>query len=298
MERRPSQGADRVEKIMARYLVIGGAGGVGSALVQALKARGDSVVASVLNDKEAGLVSAAHADVASFALDLSRPETVISAIQGAIQDDVLDGVAVCAAVAPIGVLEKVELAEITRTLNVNVVSALAIFQAVIPTLRKSKGRLVFVSSMAGKVAMPFIGQYSASKFGLEGLADSMRREVAHQGVAVSLVEPGGIKTPMVDAQLAQVSEMIGALTADEDARYGAFYRGFREAAQSSHTQTASTPEDVAAVLMKALTDAQPAARYIAGADAEQLIGAAATLSDAEMDGMMAKMMGSDKATAA
>lgn len=282
---------------MSNYLVIGGAGGVGSALVAALKAAGNSVVVSVLNDREAATVAAAHDDVPSFPLDLAKPDSVIDAVRAAIGDSGLDGVAVCAAVAPIGVLEKVALADIERTLNVNIVSALAIFQAVIPALRASQGRLVFVSSMAGKVAMPFVGQYSASKFGLEGLADSMRREVAHQGVRVSLVEPGGIKTPMVDAQLAQVGTMIAALTPEEDKLYGAFYRGFRNAAQASHTNTASTSEQVADVLIRALTDAEPAARYIAGADAEQLIGAAGTLTDAQLDGMMAAMMASETAGA-
>lgn len=275
---------------MGRYLVIGGAGGVGSAVVSALRQRGNTVVASVLNDKEAAAVAAADATVRSFPVDLSQPELVASAIRRAIGSERLDGVVVCAALAPIGVLETSDLADMTRTLNINVVSALAIFQAVIPQLRDSKGRLVMISSMAGKVAMPFVGAYSASKFALEGLADAMRRETVSQGVQIALVEPGGIKTPMVDAQLAQVADMIAALSPDEDALYGAYYRGFQRAASESHNNTASTPEQVAAQVIAALTDAHPAPRYIAGADAEQLIGAGAALSDTAMDDMMADIM--------
>ncbi|MFC3443468.1 SDR family NAD(P)-dependent oxidoreductase [Sphingobium rhizovicinum] len=282
---------------MARYLVIGGAGGVGSALVSSLKAAGDDVIASVLNDREAAAVASAHADVATFPLDLSQPASVVQAVRAAIGDNRLDGVAVCAAVAPIGILEMADLDQVARTLDVNILSALAIFQAAIPSLRASKGRIVFISSMAGKVAMPFVGQYSASKFGLEGLADAMRREVAGQGVHVALVEPGGIKTPMVDTQLAQVSQMIEELTPQDDALYGHFYRGFRMAAHASHISTASTPEQVANVVVRALTDAAPAARYAAGADAEQLIAAAHSLSDAEMDAMMAAMMSGETAPA-
>jgi NAD(P)-dependent dehydrogenase (short-subunit alcohol dehydrogenase family) len=275
---------------MAQYLVIGGAGGVGSAVVSALRQRGDTVIASVLNDKEAAAVAAADSTVRSFTLDLAQPDTVVAAIEAAISADSIDGVAVCAALAPIGVLESSTLADLTRTLNVNVVSSLAIFQAVIPSLRDSKGRLVMISSMAGKVAMPFVGAYSASKFALEGLADAMRRETLAQGVKVSLVEPGGIKTPMVDAQLAQVATMVAALSPEEDTLYGAYYRGFQAAASASHTTTASTPEQVADKVIAALKDADPAPRYIAGADAEQLIGAASALSDAAMDEMMAGMM--------
>ncbi|HUD90864.1 SDR family NAD(P)-dependent oxidoreductase [Sphingobium sp.] len=282
---------------MARYLVIGGAGGVGSALVSTFKAAGHEIIASVLNDQEAKAVSAAHAEVACFPLDLSDPTSVVDAVRAAIDNGPLDGVAVCAAVAPIGILETANLKQVQRTLDVNIVSALAIFQAVIPSLRASRGRIAFTSSMAGKVAMPFVGQYSASKFGLEGLADAMRREVAGQGVHVALVEPGGIRTPMVDAQLMQVSQMIDALTPEEERLYGAFYRGFRDAAKASHELTASTASQVAAVLVRALTDATPVARYIAGADAEQLIAAAHAMSDAEMDGLMAQMMSGETAPA-
>lgn len=275
---------------MATYLVIGGAGGVGSALVGSLKARGGKVIASVLNDAEATAVASAHADVPTFMLDLSRPESVAAAIRGAVAAEAIDGVAVCAALAPIGILESASLAGAQATLNVNVVSALAIYQAVMPQLRQSKGRLVMISSMAGKVAMPFVGVYSASKFALEGLADAMRRETANQGVKIALVEPGGIKTPMVDAQLAQVAAMIESLNPEEEQLYGGYYRGFQAAASASHHSTASTPEQVAAKVLAALTDDQPSPRYIAGGDAEQLIGAAAALSDAEVDGMMAQMM--------
>ena len=275
---------------MARYLVLGGAGGVGSALVEALTGSGNDVLASVLDDREAEAVAARHAGVATFRLDLSHPDSVRGAIAAAVGDGDLDGVALCAALAPIGVLEAVDLDRFSRTLDVNVVSALAVFQAVMPHLRASRGRLVMISSMAGKVAMPFVGAYSASKFALEGLADAMRREVAPQGVSVSLVEPGGIKTPMVDAQLAQEARMIDCLDPEQDKLYGAFHRGFEAAARASHEGTASTAQEVAAKLVAALTEVQPQARYVAGADAEQLIGAGRALSDAEMDGVMAQMI--------
>lgn len=274
---------------MARYLVIGGAGGVGSAVVSALVNTGNPVVASVLNEAEREAVRSVHPDVETFILDLSDPASVAGEIRDTLGDDRLDGVAVCAAFAPIGLLERAEISQFERTFSVNVTSALAIYQAVIPKLRESAGRLVMISSMAGKVSLPFVGVYSASKFGLEGLADAMRREAAGHGVRVCLVEPGGIRTPMVDVQLAEVDGMIANLSAEEDALYGAFYRGFRSAASHSHTQVASSPEQVAQTLLKAFTDAEPAARYISGADAEGLLGAARAQSDEQMDAIIAQM---------
>ena len=77
-----------------------------------------------------------------------------------------------------------------------------------------------VSSMAGKVAMQFLGIYSASKFALEGMADSMLREAAGQGGHVALIEPSGIKTPLVERQLKEVDERLETLSDTERERYG------------------------------------------------------------------------------
>lgn len=275
---------------MAQYIVVAGAGGVGSRVVAALRRAGHSVIATVLNDTEAGAVESADSGVETLLLDLSRPESVLSALKARIAGlDRLDGIAVCGAVAPLGPLESADLTAVRRTFEVNALSCLAVYQAALPALRQSAGRLAMVSSMAGKAAMPFVGVYSASKFALEGLGDAMRREAAAQGVSVSLVLPGGIKTPMVDAQLRDNARAIEQLTPEEDARYGHLYRGFQVAARASHEGTASEPELVADAVVAALTDPTPRPRYIVGADAEQLIGAAHDLSDAELDAMFAGM---------
>jgi NAD(P)-dependent dehydrogenase (short-subunit alcohol dehydrogenase family) len=280
-----------LEELMAEYLVVGGAGGLGLAVVTGLRDLGHGVIASVRNDDEAAIITRAHgAAVPTFMLDLGDSQSIAPAIRDALGSRSIDGVAVCAAISPLGILELAPLAEFETTLRVNVVSHLAIFQAAIPYLRASGGTLAFVSSMAGKVAMPFVGGYSASKFALEGLADAMRREVSHTGVRIALIEPGGIRTPMVDAQLEQVARMIGALDAEQDERYGMFHRGFQAAASASHNSTASTPEQIAVHVIAALTDAEPKTRYVAGDDAAQLIEAGKAMSDTEMDALMAQMM--------
>jgi NAD(P)-dependent dehydrogenase (short-subunit alcohol dehydrogenase family) len=267
-----------------KVLVVGGAGGVGSAVVAKLLARGDAVIVTVLNDAEEDIVRAANPGlVAVHRIDLSDAEAACSDLRTAVGEAMLDAVVVCAAISPYGPLESNPIALVRKTFEINVFSHIAIYQAVMPVLRRSQGRIIFTGSMSGRVGLPFIGTYTASKFALEGLADVMRREARGQGVAVSLVEPGGIKTPMVSRQLETLVGDIAALDDEQRSRYGMLYRGFEVMATESHYGSASTPELVADVLLRAIDDPVPAARYIAGPDAEHLIALSETSSDEELD---------------
>jgi len=257
---------------MAHVLVVGGAGGVGLAVVEKLLARGDSVSISVLNDAEEAVARSRVPGIASvLRLDLSDAASVGPALTKALgSQPAVQAIIVCAAIAPLGPLETTPLNVIRRTLEVNCVSDIAIFQAGLPALRETGGRFIFVSSMAGFASMPFIGAYSASKFALEGAADAMRREAAPQGVSLSLVEPGGIKTPMVENQLVEVRERLATLGAEERARYGYLYQAFDVMARKSYEEDSSTAGQVADVIITALDADKPQARYLAGADAEQM----------------------------
>jgi hypothetical protein len=87
------------------------------------------------------------------------------------------------------------------------------------------------------------------------------------------------------------AEAIAKLTPEEDALYGKFYRGFQTAASESHHGSASEPNDVAKAVVAALTNPEPETRYVVGEDSRQLIGAAQSMSDREVDGMFAQMFG-------
>jgi NAD(P)-dependent dehydrogenase (short-subunit alcohol dehydrogenase family) len=278
---------------MANVLVVGGAGGVGSAVVDILVRRGDKVVATVLNEAEANAVRARHGDkVPTSMVDLGNSESALGALRTLVGPMArLDAVAVCAAISPFGPVETTPLAVFRRSFEINTLSHVAIYQAAVAKLRESKGRIVFISSMAGKAAMPFIGAYVASKFALESVADVMRREAGPQGVSISLIEPGGIRTGMVEEQLRANKERIAALSPEEDRLYGYLYRGFQQLAGSSHDTSASSPESVAAIVVEALDAPEPQTRYVAGEDAKQLIGLAATLPDRELDAAFRQMFG-------
>jgi len=92
-------------------------------------------------------------------------------------------------------LEFLPLGELRRQLEVNVVGQIAVTQAFLPLLRQGSGRIVNIGSIRGRIASPLLGAYMASKFAMEGLTDTLRPELSHWGVAVSIIEPGRIATP-------------------------------------------------------------------------------------------------------
>ena len=94
-------------------------------------------------------------------------------------------------------LEFLPLDALRHQLEVNVVGQIAVTQAFLPSLRKARGRIVNIGSLSGLISSPFTGAYSASKFALEALTDSLRMELRPWKIQVSIVEPGFIQTPIV-----------------------------------------------------------------------------------------------------
>jgi NAD(P)-dependent dehydrogenase (short-subunit alcohol dehydrogenase family) len=274
-----------------KVLVVGGAGGVGSAVVNLLVNRGYKVVTTVLSPQEAASIAERHGGrVQCHIVDLSEAEAALVKLKEiASSMDYLNAVAVCAAIAPCGPMELTALATFLKTYEINCVSGVAIYQATMPALRQTGGRIVLLGSMAGRVAFTFMSAYIATKFALEGLCDVMRREAAPQGVKVSLVQPGGIRTNMVHQQLADARRDIAALDEKNRDLYGYLYQGYLRVAESGLGEGASTAGQVAEVVLEALEAEQPQSRYIAGEDAKRLLGSIGAMSDADIDRMFSDM---------
>lgn len=141
-------------------LVVGAAGGVGTEVVKQLLAEGYRVIGSVLDDNEEQHVRTHTPDVEKIIrLDMSDADSVLGTLKQELV--ALDAVAVCAAISPWRPVEIAALSTFRKTLEINTVSCLAVFQATMPLLRASKGRILFISSFAGKVGLQFVGQYVA-----------------------------------------------------------------------------------------------------------------------------------------
>jgi NAD(P)-dependent dehydrogenase (short-subunit alcohol dehydrogenase family) len=179
---------------MPSVLVTGASRGIGNSIATHLAATGWDVFAGVRSEEDAAKVKTASQRITPVILDVTNPDH-LAALDDLLPER-LDAVVNNAAVAAGGPMEAVTPTELRRLLEVNVVGQLAVTQAVLPRLRRSRGRIVFISSVNGKVSFPLLGAYSASKFALEAAADALRMELKSWDIAVVVVEPAQTKTDM------------------------------------------------------------------------------------------------------
>lgn len=156
-----------------------------------------------------------------------------------------------------GPVEEVPLARLREVLAVNVVGVVAVTQALLPLLRAGCGRIVNVSSVSGRIAMPFLGPYAASKFALEALSDALRVELRPWSIPVVVIEPGPVTTPIWEKGERQT---VADRLAPADTRYAAF-APVVEAAFQRAAATGFPPEMVAETILRALVAPRPSPRY-------------------------------------
>ena len=274
-----------------KVLVVGGAGGVGSAVVNLLVNRGCKVVTTVLEPEEAASIEERYGGmVQCHIVDLSNSDAALIKFKEIVSSmDQLNAVAVCAAIAPCGPLELTPLSTYRKAYEINCVSEVAIYQATMPALRQTGGRIVLLGSVGGRIAYTFMSAYIATKFALEGLCDVMRREAAPRGVKVSLVQPGGIRTNMVHQQLVDVRRDLAALDEKDRDLHGYLYEGYLRVAERGLGEGASTADQVAEVVLEALEAEEPESRYVAGEDAKHMLGSIGTMSDRDIDRLFNEM---------
>jgi NAD(P)-dependent dehydrogenase (short-subunit alcohol dehydrogenase family) len=203
----------------------------------------------------------APAGTIEHVFDVTDPDTVAAAVQPIEQLDALVANAGIGIAAP---LELLPAAELTRQLDVNVVGQLRVLQAVLPALRRSRGRIVLMGSIGGRSALPFLGAYTMSKFALESMADTLRVELAPFGILVALIEPGSIATPI----WTKPQTALDDVPPERVALYADRLAAFRELAAARMTK--GVPADVVAGAVEhALTSPKPRTRYVVGPDARR-----------------------------
>ena len=240
---------------MPAVLITGAARGIGRATAEHLAAKGWEVLAGVRDP------AGAPAGTTPVKLDVTNADD-LAALPAALPAR-LDAVVNNAGIAVSGPVECVPLDELRRQLEVNLVGAIGVTQAVLPKLRESTGRVVFVSSVSGRVATPMTGVYNASKFGLEGAADALRMELAPWGIQVSIIEPAQTDTDMWREAEAALDADVAKLSDEHRRLYAKHIEGARRMIPRS--QKMATPAaGVVADIERALTAPRPRARYIVG----------------------------------
>ncbi len=247
---------------MPSVLVTGASRGIGRSIAEHLAAQGWDVIAGVRTQQDADALTAVNPQhISAVILDVTD-DADLAQLEATLPAD-LDAVVNNAGIVVSGLMETLSSDEWRRQLEVNVIGALAVTRAVLPRLRRSKGRIVFISSISGRVSAPVVGAYSASKFALEAAADAMRMELRPWGVSVVLVEPAQTDTDLWRNADTVASELEQALSTAHRALYAKHIAGFRKSIPMSQ-RLAVAAERVAEVVEQALTVKRPHARYVVG----------------------------------
>lgn len=253
---------------MPTVLVTGASTGIGRATALRLDAAGWRVFAGVRKEEDArALREAASPNLAPLLVDVTDADQIAAAAATIdAEPGGLDGLVNNAGVAMPSPLETIPIDDFRRQVEVNLTAHVAVTQAMLPAIRRARGRVVFISSLGGRVAFPMTGAYHAAKFGIEAVGDVFRQELRPWGIAVSIVEPGSIDTPIWDRGEATADE-IGSRSPQGEALYGKAIEAYRRVVKST-AERGIPPEKVAKTIEHALTSRHPRSRYLVGIDAK------------------------------
>ena len=247
-------------------LVTGASSGIGRATVLHLRQLGFDAVGGVRRDEDAERLEAEG--LRALKIDVVDADS-IAAARDSLGNAPLAGLVNNAGIGMGGPLEFLPIEQLRDVLEVNLVGQMAVTQAFLPSLRAGGGRIVNVSSIGGRLALPLGGAYGASKFALEAVSDSLRREPLGQGVDVIVIEPGGVKSPIWAKGNARADETVSAMPPEGERLYGGMIATLRREVDKIETERGMEPHEVAAVIGKALTTSRPRTRYVVGSDAKR-----------------------------
>lgn len=264
-------------------LVTGGGRGLGLDIARDLAARGLRVFTGV-RDVDA---TPSRPGLEKVRLDVTDPESVAAAVRtvrGA--EGRLDVLINNAGYGQYGSIEDVDDATARRQFDVNVFGVATMTRAVLPLMRdQGAGRVVTISSVAGRMSTPFAGWYAASKFAVEALHDALRLEVAPFGIRVSLVEPAAVRSGFDEIALDELARTSGS------GPYRQAAAAFGEAVRANYRRAAD-PDVVTAAVREAVQSRNPKARYVVPrVSAAAFVLARRTLSDRAMDALLRSQLG-------
>jgi NAD(P)-dependent dehydrogenase (short-subunit alcohol dehydrogenase family) len=270
-------------------LVTGASSGIGAATVAMLAEDGWRVFAGMHSAADAS--GAFDPKVVAVPLDVTDERSVADGLARVREETGgrLDAVINNAGIPGAGPVEALPLETFRAVIETNLIGAFTVTKACLPMLRASAGRIVMVSSLGGRVAFPYASAYHASKFGMEGLAESLRAEVRPLDVDVVIVEPASMATAIWEKGRDSLAESRELMTAEQAAVYGSALETFDERLKSA--EDSEDPREVASAIREALTTGSPSERYPVGRGARTLATLRPLLPDALYDRVAARVAG-------
>ena len=280
--------------VSGTVLVTGGTDGLGRAAAVLLAQRGYRVFASGRNRERREVLDKIAIErnlpLETLELDVCDDGSVNAAVseieKRAGPVEVLVN---SAGIAIAAVMEETSLDDLHKQYETNIFGLLRTTQRVLPGMRKRRrGRIINTSSISGKIAAPLMGPYSSSKHAVEAISDAMRLELYPFNVAVVLIEPGYIETSM-NRTAAELSSAYAERA--EHSPYRLVYQGFLNRWQKTRKGSKTTPEDCARVILQAIEETPPRARYLVTREAKIAAFMRHYLSDRAFDRFMLKRLG-------
>ncbi|MCZ4520047.1 SDR family oxidoreductase [Rhodococcus ruber] len=243
---------------MPSLLVTGAGRGIGLAITEHMSTAGWTVYATARSQSALAMLDAMQ-NVHGVPLDVTDRQS-ISALSEHLPNK-LDGVVNNAGIIVNGPVEGLHIDDLSRQLDVNVISQVAVTQAVLPAIRAGRGRIVFMSSLSGLITTPGTGAYCASKYAIEALGDALRMELRPWKIPVSLIEPGPIRTDMWGEMLDDHDAMVANLSNENRLLYADHLAGSRKLLGRTQ-KLAADPARVTKAVDHALTSSRPKRRYV------------------------------------
>jgi NAD(P)-dependent dehydrogenase (short-subunit alcohol dehydrogenase family) len=268
-------------------VVTGSSSGIGLATSLALARNGYLTYATMRNlakrDSVQSTAEKQHLSIRTVQLDVTDENSVKNAIQSILSESGrIDLLVNNAGYGLTGALEDIRIDEIRALYETNLFGVIRVTQAVLPTMRKQgSGRIINISSGAGRIGYPGGSAYVSSKFALEGLSESMAYEIEQFGIRTVLVEPGFVRTNFGE------NIVITKKAQDPNSPYSQMMMQMKSSSYRRRMiENASDADLVASVVVEAATAKEPNLRYLAGKDVQQMVAAKKSMSDEEFQKMI------------
>ena len=226
-----------------------------------------TVYAGVRKEDDRERLEAEHQRIRPVILDVTVPADVARSVQTVRENgDSLVGLVNNAGIAVAGPLEYLPLEALRHQFEVNVIAPIAMAQAALPLLRETRGRIVNIGSIAGRLSAPFVGPYSASKAAIASLTDALRQELARFGIGVSLLEFAAVRTPIWAKGRAGREQLVASMPAGAMTHYGALADAVIAQTRIEERE-GMDPAVIAQTVLAALRAPKPRERYVIGTKA-------------------------------